>query len=263
MDIDARYTGHHYELLYTIAAWAQSQPRDHSWEQASIVYVPEVHNSWNNFTSTVRKLNRSKSVKGPLKAHGVEPVGPDMPRNMGGKRGWGVGEEADFIAVGPLFEPVPSGSTDEWFIENYPGDVDDVPYRAVAFPHFTRTSKRLLRAMHHGQITRGTNMPSTMYPVSTALHHGLKIASFPLPVFSDSRISSQDIERALNLNEGRDTFDHPNRYRDQWRRLTFAVTIDNGSTYADELYKRWLGYDEEETEGLCLPGMLLHPIKGV
>ena len=127
----------------------------------------------------------------------------------------------------------------------------------------TRTSKRLLRAMHHGQVTLGTYMSNAMLPASTALHHGLKVVAFPLPIFLDHTASAQSIESKLNDDWGRNTYDIPHKYTDLWRHMTFAISVDETSTYADEVYKRWLGYDEKHTKGLCLPGMLLHPIHGV
>ena len=99
MDIDARYTGHHYDYLETISSWSKTQARDLSWEQASQVYMEGVYNTWKNFTLVVERLASKHKIKGSLRTQGIEPVGPDPPSLLGGR--WGVNEEADLVTLGP------------------------------------------------------------------------------------------------------------------------------------------------------------------
>ena len=264
MDINTRYTGHHYEFLEAISSWAKDQSRNNAVGRAPFTFVSDVHNTWENFTKVVNRLSYAKKSqqKGTGRALGVEPVGPDPPLFSDWKQKWGKGEEADLIGMGTIFEPAPAES--HVFVEHYPGKSSNVPRRATSFPKITRTSKRLLRAMHHGQVTQGMHMPPTMFAASSALHHGLKTVAFPLPIFSDLDVSPADVERKLNANMGEDTFDLPHQMKKLWRSLTFGAPENpEEALYADELYKKWLGYDEEQTEGLCLPAMLLRPVKGV
>ena len=264
MDVDARYTGHHYNHLETVAEWSKAQPRQVLWEAASQMYMKGVHKSWENFTVEIREAAKKSLIRGPLLTLGVDPIGPDPPLFHRGKDLWGIGEEADMITFGSVFDPVTSAFLARNEVDNFPEGIKHTPRRATAFSSMTRTSKRLLRAMHYGQFTEGMNMAPSMFPASTALHHGLKLVAFPNPIFLDATISPSALEQTFNHPDwGKHTFDSPYKYKDLWRRMTFAIATDEESTFASQLYRRWLGSDEQHTKGLCLPGILLHPIRGL
>lgn len=260
MDHEARYTGHHYDLFQKMTAWSKAQPRDLAWEKASLMYAPKIHHTWRNFTRIAGAIRDTKTRNGLQRTRGIEPIGPDRPIRLGRNNNWGVGEEADLITIAPISKPPLSEFGETLVIENYP-DGENTPYRALSFPSMLRMSKRLLRAMHHGQITLGARMHPAMYPVSTALHHGLKVSSFPLPIFADAPTSAAEVEEKVNSNGSSLAFKPLSAGKDVRQRLTFAMGDDESPVYADELYKRWVGYDEAETSGLCLPGLLLYPIK--
>ena len=263
MDVDARYTGHHYDHLERVADWSKAQPREVLWEKASQVYMKGVHKSWNDFTAAIKNSAKKSTIRGPLRTRGITPVGPEPPMMLRGKDRWGIGEDADLITFGQVFDPVGSWFPAKREVDNYPDGVEGTPRRATPFSTITRTSKRLLRAMHHGQVTLGTNMSPLMFPASTALHHGLKVVAFPIPIFLDVTIAPEKLHKEFNSEWGRHTYDSPFKYTEIWRRMTFAISVWEDSTFADELYKKWLGYDEKHTKGLCLPGIMLHPIQGV
>ena len=263
LDVAARYTGHHYDHLERVADWSKAQPREVLWEVATQVYMKGVHKSWDEFRAQIKNSARKSTVRGPLRTKGIQPIGPHPPMMLRGKDRWGIGEDADLITFGPVFDPSGSSFPATGEVDNYPGGVEGTPKRATPFPTMARTSKRLLRAMHHGQVTLGTNMSPSMFPASTALHHGLKVVAFPTPIFLDATVPPQKLHKEFNSKWGRYTYDSPYKYANLWRRMTFAISAYGESTFADELYKRWLGYDEKHTHGLCLPGMLLHPIQGV
>ena len=180
---------------------------------------------------------------GPDKTDGVEPIGPQPPTGspLEETGEWGVGEEADFINVAPIFDTIGSGYIFKDAKDHYP-DGKNTPARATATGPLTRTSKRLLRAMHHGQVTLGLHMFPEMYPESTALHHGLKIVVFPLPTYLDYAKPPSMIERHFNDREGRTLMNVPYGYSDVWHRMTYWAQIDKKTTFADELYKRFLAY---------------------
>ena len=261
MDADARFIGHHYDLFENMALYSKAQSRDSAWRAASLVYVPGVHDNWDSFSEVAKKHVGRNIVHGPVRTYGIELVGPDAP-SIRGRSQWGRGEEADLITVGPIYDPANPEADPELSVSNYPDD-NHTPWRMLFSPQPTRLSKRLLRAMHYGQVTLGTDMASSMFPVSTALHHGLKVASLPLSTFLNLDISPDDLEQRLNGNASNNTFREPSEFKDVWRQITFGVSLDDGPTYADELYKRWFGYDDKETEGLCVPSMLLHPVRAV
>ena len=129
---------------------------------------------------------------------GVEPLGPAPPLSHIGRDRWGIGEEADLITFGPVFNPEGSAFLARDEIDNYPDGIKFTPRRATAFSSMTRTSKRLLRAMHYGQFTQGMNMNPSMFAASTALHHGLKVAAFPTPIYLDAIIAPDQLEAQFN-----------------------------------------------------------------
>lgn len=222
-------------------------------------------------------------VWGPEKTEGIDPVGPSLPTESSENDNyeWGVGENADMINLAPVFNPQGSSYVFKDKVEHYP-EGNHTPRRATGTTSMVRFSKRLLRAMHHGQMTSGFYMPPEMYPQSTALHHGLKLVVFPLPIYLDFAKSPENMNAAFNAAEGRTVLNNPPIHDGTWHRMTYWASIDEKTTYPDELYKRWLGYvsiyprpialqrgvliisqGNDPNERLCLPGILLHPVKGV
>ena len=288
MELDLRYTSHHYHFLETVSAWSAAQPRRLQWERASRYYVPAVHGSWANFSSMIANSTKGGGIWGAQRTKGIEPVGPEPPTASpeGDDYQWGVGEDADFVGLSPVFDVTDVNKNKFLFRytkDRFPDGVD-TPARATATVPMIRMSKRLLRAMHHSQITMGVHMFPEMYPESTTLHHGLKMVVFPLPVYMDYARSPSSIEQIFNADEGSTLLNAPYSYMAEWRRMTYWHTMDKKTTYPDELYKRWLGYvcckafscslkyhyyranisqSDHIAERLCLPGILLHPIKGV
>lgn len=256
IDMDVRYTGHHYHHLETISAWAKQQPRKYLWERASRYYIPYVHGNWTNFMEIVanetalaiRPLDEGANtgiggVWGPERTEGIEPVGPTPPTESSDKDKyeWGVGEDADMINLAPVFDPEDTSFVSKDKVEHYP-DGNHTPRRATGTTSMIRLSKRLLRAMHHGQVSSGFYMPPEMYPESTALQHGLKLVVFPLPVYLDFAKSPENMNAAFNSNEGKTVLNTPPLHDGTWHRMTYWASIDEKTTYPDELYKRWLGY---------------------
>ena len=254
--MDVRYTGHHYHHLETISEWAKQQPRKYLWERASRYYIPYIHGNWTNFMEIVANQTllmvkpteqagnpENGGVWGPERTEGIEPVGPIPPTESSDQDNyvWGVGEDADMINLAPVFDPVGTAFVSKDKVEHYP-DGNHTPRRATGTTSMIRLSKRLLRAMHHGQVTSGFHMPPEMYPESTALHHGLKLVVFPLPVYLDFAKSPENMNAAFNAAEGKTVLDTPPKHDGTWHRMSYWASIDEKTTYPDELYKRWLGY---------------------
>lgn len=254
IDLDVRYTGHHYHHLETMSTWAKEQPRKFLWERASRYYIKDVHGPWANFSSLIAnhtivgfekpgEEGGSWGIWGPQLTQGIVPIGPEPPTNSPEEDDfqWGVSEEADMINLAPVFDTTGTTFVAKESVDHYPTGTQ-TPRRATGTTSMMRVSKRLLRAMHHGQITLGASMAPEMYPASTALHHGLKLVVFPTPVFLDFAKSPQAINQAFNQDEGKTVLNLPPLHDGTWHRMSYWASIDDKTTYPDELYKRWLGY---------------------
>ena len=185
---------------------------------------------------------------------------------------WGVGEEADLITFNPIYDP--DGTT--WFFtEDVTGynTTDGLPPRRAAITTTTRLSQRLLQLMHRETMLARHHMFSEMWPASCALHHGLKAVYAPHPVYIDRNWPTSYLTSVMN--GGR------NGASGGARTSVFGSREHNfkGTTwfydaeFSPKLWRRWLGYKVDNDGGeqaelagegrMCLPGVLLHPIKAV
>ncbi|KAI9779120.1 MAG: hypothetical protein M1816_003743 [Peltula sp. TS41687] len=185
---------------------------------------------------------------------------------------WGVGEEPDLITFNPLFDP--SGTT--WLLaDDVTGyDKTNPPPRRAAIVTVSRLSRRLLDTMHVETSVGRHTMATEMWPASCALHHGYKAVYVPHPVYIDRRWLPQYL--AAIFNGGRNGASGGARtsvFGDRQHNFNGTTWYYNAE-FAGRLYRRWLGLkvagkggEEQELLGeegrLCLPGMLLHPIKDV
>ena len=191
----------------------------------------------------------------------------------GDKYEWGVGEEADLITFAPIFDPEgtnwPSGDD----ISGYDIDKADIPRRASAGTT-SRLSRRLLDIMHRETALARHRMASEMWSSTCALHHGLKAVYVPHPVYIDRQWPTDYL--AAMLNGGLDGAAGGSRtsvYGEDRMHNLEGQTWSQNSAFASSLWKRWLGYRvdgeggeewELSNEGrMCLPPMLLHPVKQV
>lgn len=185
---------------------------------------------------------------------------------------WGVGEEADLITFNPLFDP--DGTT--WLLAN---DVtgynttSGLPPRRVAVITASRLSRRLLETMHRETALKRHTMFSEMWPASVALQHGLKAVYAPHAEYIDRRWPTAYL--ASVMNGGRNGASGGARtsvFGDREHNFRGTTWYYNAG-FAPNLWRRWLGFrvdndggEEFELAGdgrMCLPPMLLHPVKGV
>jgi len=302
-EMDVRYTGQWYHLFDRVQSWTRDQPRKGLWERNGRFYVPSVHGSWEDFKQMIRVqsemgTDNPNNVWSGLKGGGAnipglsqaktdKPVwGPEPPPDMLGdqddptslttadkdKYEWGVGEEADLITFSPLFDP--DGTT--WFyVEDVTGynTTEGLPPRRAAIGTSSRLSRRLLQTMHRETILKRHHMFSEMWPASVALHHGLKAVYAPHPVYIDRRWPTSYLAGVMNggrngASGGARTSIYGGREHN-FKGTTWFY--DAG--FSPNLWRRWLGYkvdndggEQEEMAGegrMCLPAMLLHPVKGV
>ncbi|KAL3470607.1 hypothetical protein BJX99DRAFT_44587 [Aspergillus californicus] len=300
-EMDARYTGHWYHLFDKVINWARQQPRRGLWERNSRFYVPSIHGSWEDFRQMVRvqteigtnspnnmwssgsshekasQRQGDKFIWGPLRPDEqdiLEAEGEGIPQSTMEKDryDWGVNEEADLIVFNPLFDP--EGTT--WPLKD---DVtgynreNGLPPRRAAIITASRLSRKLLHTMHKETTSKRHTMFSEMWPATTALHHGFKAVYVPHSVYIDRAWPTEYLESVFNAGR--------NGASGGARTSIFGDREHNfrGSTWfysaghSPNLWRRWLGYkvdndggEQEELAGegrMCLPPMLLHPVKDV
>ena len=303
LEMDVRYTGQWYHLFDQLRRWAKDQPRKGLWERNGRFYIPSVHGTWEDFKQMIRVQSEMGTanpnnmwstlkagqgdIPGSPQGKADKPVwGPESPPDMlKGQNGpepptshekdkysWGVGEEADLITLNPLFDP--DGTT--WF---FTGDVtgynttEGLPPRRAAITTTSRLSRRLLQTMHRETGLERHTMFSEMWPASCALHHGLKAVYAPHPMYIDRDWPPQYLAGVMNggrngASGGARTSVYGGREHN-FKGTTWFY--DAG--FSPNLWRRWLGYkvdndggeqEERAKEGrMCLPGVLLHPVKGV
>ncbi len=168
--------------------------------------------------------------------------------------------------------------------------------RRVFINTVVRLSKRMLQAMHEENLV-GRSMQAEMWPATVALQHGLKAVYAPHPIFTDRHwpaaysaaifdtASSVDEETgaANQSRQGAWTEEADSPYNHDREHNFFGWSWYYASDFPRKLYRRWLGMEivsqnwgeAERVEGgpgadgphgekrMCLPGMLLHPVKNM
>ncbi|EPS36166.1 hypothetical protein H072_10364 [Dactylellina haptotyla CBS 200.50] len=285
LELDIRYTGHWYHFLEKVSAFAKAQPRRGLWERNSRFYVPSVHGSWSEFTAMVAKeADISERVWGPVAVDGVNltshtPTPPfETPEEDEGYT-WGVGEEADLITLNPIFDPKNTtwGPRDDFtgYGRERPANSEVNPYwtgppRRAAIVAVYRFSRRLLDVMHEENTFMHHTMFTEMWPATAALHHGLKAVYAPHPVFMDRRWPGKYLASVLNNGKFGSSGGRQRSVFGDREHHFMGSGFYYGSYWPRGVYRTWMGEvwegrggeEWEEVHGrMCLPGMLLHPVK--
>lgn len=273
LELDVRFTGHWYDLLFASEAWSKNQPRKYQWERAEKFYIPWYHGSWTNFSASIAAAHPGGGIWGPLLDPSlpvtIPPRGPKPPNDEADNADWGVGEEPDILALQPItdYTNVQSPGID------HKGFSRKSHYRVLCTMVIKRLSRRMLLAMHDAQLS-GLMLVTESFPPTMALHHGFKVVVYPTPNFFEGSVRARfpeavDAHHALNDASGGMYGVHTipknaalRRHMSIWWSLPGGVLMD---VFPQKLYERWLGRGEgeEPEERLCLPGMLLHTVKGI
>jgi len=271
-------------------------PSEHgSWEDFRQMVRVQTEHGTASKNSMYHKLSQDAGSKHPLDEDSRTPErpiwGPLRPTGEGDETAdpeedpqppttydkddysWGVGEEADFITFNPLFDP---HGTNWILAEDVTGynSTASYPPRRTAIITASRLSRRLLETMHRETSLKRHTMFSEMWPGSCALHHGFKAVYAPHPVYIDRAWPTSYL--AAVFNNGRNGASGGARtsvFSDE-RQINFlGTTWYYHAGFSPNLWKRWLGYkvdndggEEEEMQGdgrMCVPAMLLHPVKQV
>ncbi|KAJ5929501.1 hypothetical protein N7454_006451 [Penicillium verhagenii] len=266
-EMDSRYTGHYYHLLKQAANFGKQQPRKNLWERNSYFYIPAIHGTWDEFTDQVdQSMANQDSVLGPQAVKGINTDGEaptipvvDLEEDLWD---WGIGEEADVITWLPSFDPRHTKWPFRDHVFNF-AQKGSTPRRASVVA-MSRVSAHLLRLMHADKERTGLGLASEMSPTSWALYYGLKAVQVPQPIFHAHSWDPAELNRRANpgspgaINAGRDSIWSWNMHND----ILLNVTFMFNSEFSERLYRAWLGYDQREDSGkICLPPMLLHPVK--
>lgn len=254
-------------------------------------------NVWKNapgINDSPDKAKEKKTIWGPQRSAdnndwfepGNDPIppvgGPEKDRYT-----WGVGEEADLITLNPLFDP----DSTTWLLKDditgFNRTAGSVPRRASIITA-SRLSRRLLMTMHKMTAYKKQFAFPEMWQATVALQHGYKAVYAPHPLYVDRNWPVDFM--AQKYNGGRDGSSGGARtsiFGDAEHNMQGLSWFYN-SGFAPNLYKRWLGLkvnndggeDFEKTEDrsrtgggvgnmpggegrMCLPPMLLHPVKEV
>ncbi|EAU39008.1 conserved hypothetical protein [Aspergillus terreus NIH2624] len=249
-------------------------------------------NSPNNLWSANKprpELSSSEKASAAQLQKGDQPVwGPERPNERDifevegegippttmekDKYQWGVGEDADLIVFNPLYDP--EGTT--WLLRD---DVtgynreNGLPPRRTAIITASRLSHKLLHTMHRETSLKRHSMFSEMWPATTALHHGFKAVYVPHSVYIDRRWPTKYLESVFNAGRnGASGGARTSIFGDREHNFR-GTTWFYSAGFSPNLWRRWLGYkvdndggEQEELAGegrMCLPPMLLHPVKDV
>lgn len=185
---------------------------------------------------------------------------------------WGVGEEADLITFNPIFDP--DGTT--WFFtEDVTGynTTEGLPPRRAAITTTSRLSRRLLQTMHRETILERHHMFSEMWPASCALHHGFKAVYAPHPVYVDRNWPTSYLASVMNGGKNGASGGARTSVFGSREHNFKGTTWYYDAAFSSNLWRRWLGYKVDNEGGeqaelagegrMCLPGVFLHPVKGV
>ena len=265
--MDARYTGHFYDLLRQATEFAKQQPRKNLWERNAYFYIPAVHGTWDDFTDMVdQSMIGQHSILGPQPVKGIKvedgPFLSSPEKSNDYLWQWGLGEEADFITWLPTFDPRSTQWPFRNLVYNFPQG-KRIP-RQASVVAMSRVSARLFKLMHTDQVESGLGLASEMSPISWALFYGLKAVQIPQPIYHANFWSPEELAIRANpgsparINGGRHSFWDWGKQDDIILNMTFMFA----SEFPEKLYRAWMGYDEgQEPLSPCLPPIFLHPVK--
>lgn len=275
-EMDSRFTGHAYDMLTKLGAFAEKQPRRELWERNERFYIPDYHGDYEtDFHRLVSVKSGNGTVWGAPDLRFIQPIGPQPSASSPEEDTyeWGVGEDADLITLSPLFDPRGSG----WILGDQVWSYNDEEHPSESLPRRAsivtqcRLSRRLLDIMHVENL-RGNHVGSEMAPGTVALLHGLKAVYAPMPVLMDRPWSPRQRERWFNGGP-RGSSGGPYSAMGWGREGRFrGTTWYYRAEPPQRLYNNWVGYEDGGIGGLewemangrpCLPAMFLHPVKDV
>lgn len=219
IELDVRYTGHYYHLTEQLGDWAKAQPRKGIWERSNHFYIPRVHGAYStDFTQWVQEKSSpsgklwgkysDQSIWGPAAVPGgIDSSLADFPATANPDQdsySWGVGEDADFITLLPIFPPHETHYAflgDYWNYPEVPAAPE--PPKRCSIVTTYRLSNRLLNTMHNeNSKAPGHHMGSEMWPPSVCLQYGYKAVYAPHPIWLDRKWPAKALNYIFNPGSG-------------------------------------------------------------
>lgn len=199
LDINTRFTGHWYDFMRSLPSFARRLPRKLIWEKSERLYIPSVHGPYDTgFRNFVDKIIDYGYVHwNAPKIQEFLQHGPQMPGELARDEHfkWGVGEEADYVALSPIFNPKNTSWEGRGEIFGY-FKGKDLPRRAVWNTQALH-SKLLLDVMHH-ETLEGRFLNSRMAAPTLALLHNLKGVYAPIPVWMENDWEGKELDNVFN-----------------------------------------------------------------
>ncbi|KAL2131357.1 hypothetical protein VTI74DRAFT_5192 [Chaetomium olivicolor] len=288
LELDVRFTGHAGRFLAAMSNFAREQPRKQAIERSTWFYMPEFHH---NYSDLLAAVNASLEGKGGLqwgmRIEDFEPLGPKPPVGdaLDDNFEWGVGDEADFIALLPCAN-IPY--LKDWYWRNWRHGFKAGTKNSgwMCQPAMGRASRILLRAVHHAQATKGLAIHSEATLSSFALWHGLKLVAPPHPMYQDPQWPRDKMDELFNGPGAIEA------HREQgmvgmangaaiYRQSPYDYITNSGSfwwnsSFPGRIYDAWLSRGRQdqnnshdvpyvlwrsENGSIYAPNMLLHPVK--
>ncbi|CAJ2501758.1 Uu.00g046110.m01.CDS01 [Anthostomella pinea] len=220
-----------------------------------------------------------------------EPDNDPMPETTyeKDKYVWGAGEQADYITFNPMFDPEGTtwGLSDD--ITGYnTSDGNGHPPRRAQIITASRMSRRLLMTMHSETAFKKHHAFPEMWPATVALQHGYKAVFVPHPIYVDREWPTEVFAQTLNNGKNGASGGSRTSVFGQREHNLVGLSWFYNSGFAPNMYRRWLGLkvnndggeefelvEDESKNGtsvnqmrggegrMCLPPMLLHPVKDV
>lgn len=238
-NLQTRYTGHHYNLFEKLSDFAKIQPRKGLWERNERFYIPEIHYPYRSrFRKYVDDIHGSDIIWGAPEVDGITPIGPIPPVDdpTEDKYKWGLGEEANFISLSPIFDPVDTNLEQQ---NNTWGFEEDIP-RRTSIGAQARLSRKLLGLMHEEDL-KGKHLARDMAPSTLALLHGLKTVFAPVPTWFDREWDGAKLERFFNPGSMRDSGGKGSPFGIDEKQRFKGGSWGVGGRLGLKLYDAWLG----------------------
>ncbi|KAK4096023.1 hypothetical protein N658DRAFT_528044 [Parathielavia hyrcaniae] len=292
IELDVRFTGHAGRYLAAMSDFAREQPRKQAIERSTWWYMPEFHGSYSDLLAAVNASLEGKGGLGwAMPIQDFEPIGPKPPVEdpLADNFEWGVGDEADFIALTPCaYMP----SLKHWAWRNWQQGLKAGTKTPgwMCQPAMGRASRTLLLAVHHAQAVQGLAMHSEATLSSFALWHRLKLVAPPQPIYQDPQYPRDKMNeifngpRAVKAHRGQDMLGLAGiatgaatiRQTDYEYITTTSASFWWTSKFPDRIYDAWLGRGSQGGDGgrdvtyvlwrsedgkVYAPNMMLHPVK--
>jgi hypothetical protein len=283
LELDLRFTGHAGRYLAAMSNFAREQPRKQAVERSTWFYMPEFHHGYSDLSAAVNASLQGKGGLGwGMRIQDFEPIGPRPPVDdpVDDNFEWGVGEEADFIAV------VPCSNIEylrDWYWRHWRQGFKAGQKTPgwMCQPAMGRASRTLLGAVHHAQATQGLALHSEATLSSFALWHGLKLVSPPHPMYQDPQWPADKLNALFNGPGAVESHRKPGMagmahgdaiYKESsYNYITESGSLWWSTPFPDRIYDAWLSRGakseppyvlwESPDGSVYAPNMMVHPVK--